>query len=72
MCQLLRQLRGGPLEVLEEGTEFHLASFCLADGELCLAGTDDPAFAASIALDDQMCKQLSRQHMCYTFSSLLA
>jgi hypothetical protein len=29
-----------------DGTELHLASFCLADAELCLEGADDPAFAA--------------------------
>ena len=34
------------MEVLKDGTELHLASFCLADAELCLAGADDPAFAA--------------------------
>jgi hypothetical protein len=32
------------VEVLKDGTELHLASFCLADAELRLAGTDDPAF----------------------------
>ena len=34
------------LEVLKDGTELQLASFCLADVELRLVGTDDPAFAA--------------------------
>ena len=34
------------MEVLKDGTELHLASFCLADAELQLAGTDDPAFEA--------------------------
>ena len=34
------------MEVLKDGTELHLASFCLADAELRLVGTDDPAFAA--------------------------
>ncbi len=34
------------MEVLKDGTELHLASFCLADAELRLAGADDPAFAA--------------------------
>jgi hypothetical protein len=34
------------MEVLKDGTELHLASFCLADAELHLEGTDDPAFAA--------------------------
>jgi hypothetical protein len=33
------------MEVLKDGTELHLASFCLADAELHLAGADDPAFA---------------------------
>ena len=33
------------VEVLKDGTELHLASFCLADAELCLAGADDPAFS---------------------------
>jgi hypothetical protein len=32
------------VEVLKDGTEVHLASFCLADAELRLTGTDDPAF----------------------------
>ena len=32
------------VEVLKDGTELHLASFCLADAELRLAGADDPAF----------------------------
>ena len=36
----------GGVEVLRDGTELHLASFCLADAELRLAGDDDPAFAA--------------------------
>jgi hypothetical protein len=31
--------------VLRDGTELHLASFCLADAELRLEGADDPAFA---------------------------
>ena len=34
------------VEVFKDGTELHLASFCLADAELRLAGTDDPALAA--------------------------
>ena len=34
------------VEVIKDGTELHLASFCLADAELRLAGADDPAFAA--------------------------
>ena len=34
------------MEVLQDGTELHLASFCLADAELRLSGADDPAFAA--------------------------
>ena len=36
------------VELLQDGTELHLASFCLANAELRpgLAGTDDPAFAA--------------------------
>jgi hypothetical protein len=34
------------MEVLKDGTELHLASFCLADAELRLESTDDPAFAA--------------------------
>ena len=34
------------VEVLRDGTELHLASFCLADAELRLTGADDPAFAA--------------------------
>ena len=34
------------VEVLKDGTELHLASFCLADAELQLVGADDPAFAA--------------------------
>jgi hypothetical protein len=34
------------MEVLRDGTELHLASFCLADAELRLDGVDDPAFAA--------------------------
>ena len=33
------------VEVLKDGTELHLASFCLADAELSLEGADDPAFA---------------------------
>jgi hypothetical protein len=33
------------VEVLKDGTELHLASFCLADAELRLEGADDPAFA---------------------------
>jgi hypothetical protein len=32
------------LEVLTDGTELHLASFCLTDAELRLTGEDDPAF----------------------------
>ena len=32
------------VEVLRDGTVLHLASFCLADAELRLTGTDDPAF----------------------------
>jgi len=32
------------MEVLKDGTELHLASFCLADAELHLTGADDPAF----------------------------
>jgi hypothetical protein len=35
----------GGVEVLRDGTELHLASFCLADAELRLEGADDPAFA---------------------------
>ena len=34
------------VEVLKDGTVLHFASFCLADAELRLEGTDDPAFAA--------------------------
>jgi hypothetical protein len=34
------------VEVLTDGTELHLASFCLADAELRLAGADDVSFAA--------------------------
>jgi hypothetical protein len=34
------------MEVLKDGTELHLVSFCLADAELRLAGADGPAFAA--------------------------
>ncbi len=34
------------MEVLRDGTELHLAPFCLADAELRLAGDDDPTFAA--------------------------
>ena len=34
------------VEVLKDGTELHLASFCLADAELRLAGADDPVFTA--------------------------
>ena len=34
------------VEVLKDGTELHLASFCLADAELRLTGTDDQAFTA--------------------------
>ena len=33
------------VDVLRDGTELHLASFCLADAELRLTGADDPAFA---------------------------
>ena len=36
----------GGMEVLRDGTELHLASFCLADAELRLDRVDDPAFAA--------------------------
>ena len=36
----------GGVEVLRDGTELHLASFRLADAELRLEGSDDPAFAA--------------------------
>ncbi len=36
----------GGTEVLRDGTELHLASFGLADAELCLEGADAPAFAA--------------------------
>ena len=32
--------------MLKDGTELHLASFCLADAELHLTGADEPAFAA--------------------------
>jgi hypothetical protein len=32
------------VEVLEDGTELHFASICLADAELRLTGTDDLAF----------------------------
>ena len=53
-----RRRRGGPsrvspslegrfidgMELLHDGTELHLASFCLADVELRLSGADDPAF----------------------------
>ena len=35
----------GGMEVLQDGTELHLASFCLGDAELRLDGVDDPAFA---------------------------
>ena len=34
------------MEVLRYGTELHFTSFCLADADLTLTGTDDPAFAA--------------------------
>jgi hypothetical protein len=34
------------VEVLKDGTELHLASFCQADAGLRLVGADDPAFAA--------------------------
>jgi hypothetical protein len=34
------------VEVLRDGTELHLASFCLTDAELRLSGDDDPAFLA--------------------------
>ena len=34
------------VEVLKDGTELHLATLCLAEAELRLTGTDDPAFAA--------------------------
>ena len=33
------------VEVLKDGTELHLATLCLAEAELRLTGTDDPAFA---------------------------
>jgi hypothetical protein len=33
------------VEVLKDCTELHLASFCVADVELCLAGADDPAYS---------------------------
>jgi hypothetical protein len=33
------------MELFRDGTELHLASFCLADAELHLAGTDDPALS---------------------------
>jgi hypothetical protein len=33
------------VEVLQDGTELHLASFSLADAELRLEGSDDVAFA---------------------------
>ena len=36
----------GGVEVLRDGTELHLASFCMTDAELRLAGSDDPTFAA--------------------------
>ena len=36
----------GGVEILRDGTELHLASFRLADAELRLEGSDDPAFAA--------------------------
>ncbi len=39
------RLRRRRVEVLKDGTERHLASFCLADAELRLAGADEPAFA---------------------------
>ena len=32
--------------MLKDGTELHLASFCLEDSALILAGADDPAFMA--------------------------
>ena len=32
------------MEVLKDGTELHLESFCLADAELRLEGADDPMF----------------------------
>ena len=32
--------------MLKDGTKLHLASFCRADAELHLVGTNDPAFAA--------------------------
>ena len=34
------------VEMLRDGTELHLASFCLADVELSLSGADHPAFTA--------------------------
>ena len=48
-CRLAPPLIGrfvGGMEVLRDGTELHLASFCLADAELRLEGADDPAFTA--------------------------
>ena len=37
------------LEILRDGTELHLASFCLADAKLRLEGADNPAFASLTA-----------------------
>ena len=34
------------MESPKDGAELHLASFCLAGTELCLAGADDAAFSA--------------------------
>jgi hypothetical protein len=48
-CRLAPSLAGrfvGGMEVLRDGTELHLASFCMVDAELRLEGADDPAFAA--------------------------
>ncbi len=39
------------VEVLRDGTELHLASFCLADVELCLAGDDDDAAFAALKVE---------------------
>ena len=39
------------MEVLKDGTELHLVSFCLADAELRLAGADDPA----LSTQDKVC-----------------
>ncbi len=45
-CGVGRFADSDGVEVLKDGTELHLASFCLADAELRLVGADDPAFAA--------------------------